>query len=101
MKEKVEKMATIKIKDITESKIVRLVDLSEDSINKIAEVVVQKIAEPMRHGHWIAHDMSIKDVPTEACSECCEWSYGYNEPYCPNCGAKMDEVEDGDISSKL
>lgn len=44
----------------------------------------------VRHGHWIAHDMSIKDVPTEACSECGEWSYGYYENYCPHCGAKMD-----------
>lgn len=54
-------------------------------------------AEPVKHGHWIAHDMSIKDVPTEACSKCCEWSYGYNEPYCQKCGAKMDEVEDGKV----
>ena len=45
-----------------------------------------------KHGHWIAHAMSIKDVPTEACSECGEWSYGYNEPYCQKCGAKMDGV---------
>ena len=49
-------------------------------------------AEPIRHGHWEAHDMSIKDVPTEACSICGEWSYGYYEHYCPKCGALMDEV---------
>lgn len=48
----------------------------------------------IKHGHWEVHDMSIKDVPTEACSECGEWSYGYNEPYCQKCGAKMDEVKD-------
>ena len=47
----------------------------------------------MKHGYWIAHAMSIKDVPTEACSECGEWSYGCNEPYCPKCGVKMDEQE--------
>ena len=47
-------------------------------------------------GRWIAHDSSIKDVPTEACSECGTWSYGWNMPYCPNCGARMmDEVENG------
>lgn len=46
--------------------------------------------DAVKHGHWVAHDMSIKDVPTEACSECYEWSYGYNEPYCQKCGAKMD-----------
>lgn len=36
-------MPTINIKDIPESKIVKLADLSEDSINKIAEAVVRKI----------------------------------------------------------
>lgn len=51
-------------------------------------------AEPVRHGHWEAHDMSIKDVPVEACSICGRWSYGYCERYCPKCGAKMDEVDE-------
>ncbi len=40
------KMPTININDIPEPKIVKLVDLSEDSINKIAEAVAQKITEP-------------------------------------------------------
>ena len=44
-----------------------------------------------RHGYWEFHAKSIKDVPTESCSECGEWSYGDNEAYCPCCGAKMDE----------
>lgn len=48
-----------------------------------------------KHGHWIAHDMSIKDVPTEACSECGGWSYGYNSSYCPHCGAKMKGEKNG------
>lgn len=46
-----------------------------------------------KYGYWIAHAMSIKDVPTEACSECGEWSYGCDEPYCPKCGAKMNAQE--------
>lgn len=37
-------MPTINIKDIPESKVVKLVDLSEDSVNKIAEAVARKIA---------------------------------------------------------
>lgn len=45
-------MPTINIKDIPESKIVRLVDLSEDSINKIAEAVVQKLKERERWRTW-------------------------------------------------
>ena len=65
-----------------------------EEINAIyAEIINAPTVDPVKQGYWIAHDMSIKDVPTEACSECGEWSYGYNEPYCPNCGAKMDEVE--------
>lgn len=48
----------------------------------------------VKHGYWIAHAMSIKDVPTEACSECGEWSYGCDEPYCPKCGTKMDGVKE-------
>ena len=35
-------------KDITEPKLVKLVDLSEDSINEIAEAVVRKIKEQER-----------------------------------------------------
>lgn len=39
-------MPTININDIPEQKIVKLVDLSEDSVNKIAEAVIRKITEP-------------------------------------------------------
>ena len=44
------------------------------------------IAEPIRHGHW------VMDKGYNECSIC-----GCNEvvtPYCPQCGAKMDEVEE-------
>ena len=39
-------MPTININDIPEPKTVKLVDLSEDSVNKIAEAVIRKITEP-------------------------------------------------------
>lgn len=52
-------------------------------------------AEPVRHGHWIEDD----DGDGRHCSICGEdYCYAisncelYN--YCPNCGAKMDEVEE-------
>jgi len=48
--------------------------------------------EPVKHGHWIAHGKSIIGVPVERCSECEEWSCGFNTKYCSKCGAKMDEV---------
>lgn len=46
--------------------------------------------DPVKHGKWIDKAVSIKGVPTEACSECGEWSYGDEKPFCPNCGASMD-----------
>lgn len=49
-------------------------------------------AEPVRHGHWEAVEYGDGTVRTE-CSVC---GYGRGLPpirnYCPNCGAKMDEV---------
>ena len=50
--EKGNKMPTINIKDIPKSEMVRLVDLTEDSINKIAEAVVQKLKERERWRIW-------------------------------------------------
>ena len=56
-------------------------------------------AEPIRHGHWEDHAVSIKGVPTEACSVCGEWTYGDCARFCPNCGAIMDEeVEEDEIN---
>lgn len=48
--------------------------------------------DSIKHGHWTDRAKSIIGVPTEACSECAEWSIGFDKDYCPNCGAKMDEV---------
>lgn len=47
---------------------------------------------PVRHGRWLYGDYyDIGDV----CSEC-DWDSQMTHPsyrYCPNCGARMDEVE--------
>lgn len=48
----------------------------------------QPTIEPKK-GEWIDFSMSIKGVPTEACSECGEWSLGMGKNFCPNCGADM------------
>lgn len=62
--------------------------------------------DPIKHGHWdnkqIGEDISPFDVPytIARCSVCrgkvfvLGEDYFVNYPYCPNCGAKMDEVED-------
>ena len=47
-------------------------------------------AEPVRHGHWETY---LTEGLRWKCSEC---GSRFETPYhyCPNCGAKMDEVED-------
>ena len=49
-------------------------------------------AEPVRHGHW-----SIDDTDWfETVYRCtvCKKSSRIRTSYCPNCGAKMDEVKE-------
>ena len=58
-------------------------------------------AEPVRHGHWCVTQAYPHTV---YCSECFKrfaqahwqvWEDGsLPRDYCPNCGAKMDEVEE-------
>ena len=65
-------------------------------VNKVEMVAV-------RHGHWIRSE----DEDDGYCSVChCDmpmyredWKWKYTEtPFCPNCGAKMDEVEDAETN---
>ena len=62
--------------------------------------------DPIKHGHWdnkqIVEDISPYDAPytIARCSVChgkvfvFAEDYIVNYPYCPLCGAKMNEVED-------
>lgn len=70
------------------------------------EVILNAIAEetdlippaadvtPMVHGHWVRNKKGY--VPLHRCSICGEDADDDNNltPYCPYCGAKMDESED-------
>lgn len=49
-------------------------------------------AEPVRHGHWTR----IGHIETWVVYKCsmCENQTIDNGHYCPNCGAKMDEVNE-------
>ena len=69
----------------------------EDTYIEDADIVD---AEPIRHGHWIPS--SHEEPITFKCSVC---GLGYDDEetgcpiyyewlYCPDCGAKMDEVEE-------
>ena len=46
-------------------------------------------AELVRHGHWKEDGARIKDQ-CSVCGLSVNWSQ-YKTPYCPFCGAKMDE----------
>lgn len=61
-------------------------------INRIPRIE----AERVRHAHWI--DLKEDHVSCDSafyftCSEC-KHSFSDDTPYCPHCGAKMDEAED-------
>lgn len=47
-------------------------------------------AEPKKHGHWVFDDPLKGDF---MCDNCLERNIVCTK-YCPNCGAKMDEVEE-------
>lgn len=62
-------------------------------------------AEPVRHGKWLPH-ITMREL--ETCSECGKsvrkrtygvdhgqkWVATVTYPYCPECGAKMEDADD-------
>lgn len=57
------------------------------------------VASKPKTGHWIkVHPLQADDPGAYMCS-CCEvgdWNLKGTENYCPNCGAKMVEPQEGD-----
>ena len=54
-------------------------------------------AEPIKHAHWIHEHLASTNGGSYAvvrCSNCLSQYPITEENYCPNCGAKMDEVEE-------
>ena len=51
-----------------------------------------KDADPVRHGRWIEVDIVSNYMWKYHCS-CCHSDGERRYNYCPNCGAKMDEVQ--------
>ena len=71
----------------------RMEDEVKKAIKKIPKYIFADVTQ-VRHGHWIYHpDDLFPNDSTQECSYChAEESLTlYNENYCPNCGAKMDE----------
>ena len=85
---------------------IKLVEATRDYIASLSAADVVEV----RHGRWI--DSNKKPVPWDEqnptspsgsayCSECGEWLTGSDEYpaiglYCPNCGALMREIENGE-----
>lgn len=71
------------------TKEVQAVDECLRSVENLPSISTEKT------GHWIEHERNgIKHIE---CSECSVWflrSYLVHNSYCPNCGAKMREVEE-------
>lgn len=71
---------------------------SYDQVHFTIDEIPTVDAEPVRHGHWLFHEEPDGYYHSE-CSECGQWcdedvflKGKWN--YCPNCGAKMDEVNE-------
>ena len=64
-----------------------------ETVLEYAENLPADDVAPVRYGRWLCGDYyDIGDV----CSEC-DWDSQMTHPsyrYCPNCGAKMDEVSE-------
>lgn len=75
-------------------------DYSEGELNMLKavlyeiEVMPSAEAEPVRHGHWIDETFKPTGLVFHpyVCDQCGCHSES-NFTYCPDCGAKMDEVE--------
>lgn len=76
----------------------------EQTVHKLAQALAE--AEPVKHGRWInerVHNLhNGEQRNARECSECGAIYFIYDMAnaidevprYCPNCGARMDEVEE-------
>jgi hypothetical protein len=80
--------------------IVKLVDLSPESIDKIANATIERLSklerDSVKHGHWKYYCDFRGDCSHAQCSECGTKFYLTQEleNYCTHCGAKNDEPEE-------
>lgn len=87
--------------------IVTLNHLIKDSMGYLGGVDIKRVidkvptADTERHGHWMLHPDCKEWYICSYCGNRHIFSLDYDcryfrwlSPYCPNCGAKMDEVEE-------
>lgn len=67
------------------------VEVMTETLNQQAENFKKLLAEERKHGHWIGKP--IAGYSMVRCSVCFAFANNIERwNYCPNCGAKMDEV---------
>ena len=67
--------------------------LDEDIRDFVRKIPVADVVE-VKHGEWFKHYKSGTTVSVGFVSSCCDMWNDRKTPYCPNCGAKMDEGEE-------
>ena len=61
----------------------------EEALDKFSNEGCPNAVDPVKHGHW------TRDKDGYFCSVCGLYFQYSDSKYCPHCGARMDEVEDG------
>lgn len=77
-----------------------LFDEDGDYVDAVSEEDIEEAqtvdATPVVHAHWTEHKNAEEIygmlISNYECSNCHEWVQD-DWPFCPRCGAKMDEVE--------
>lgn len=65
-----------------------------DYLREIIESVPAADVVPVVHGRWGTGRFNPETGNyEEQCTRCRNFSKEYGKPYCPNCGAKMDNAE--------
>lgn len=82
-----------------EKQLVRLYQLGikdEEVIKQFLLTACTEDVEKVRHGRWIDAECYSEGCDDGyICSECRRITYRIMPPYCPYCGAKMDEENNG------
>ena len=81
----VEWLKRIPLIDLSDGRVLCRVIMEDDfkkAIKKMPKSIIADVA-PVRHGRWLLNG---------GCSECLANPLTTHKNYCPNCGAKMDEV---------
>ena len=68
-------------------------DVLEDAIDQIDKNIKDWV--PVRHGRWVAIGADKRGRGGIFRCSSCNKTYPFICSYCPNCGAKMDEGENG------